>query len=178
MSEQAVRRLQTEYKDIIKNPVKLISACPEIENILLWYYCLEGAPDTPYHGGLYFGSVRFPKDYPFSPPAIMMKTPSGRFKCNERICLSISDFHPESWNPIWGISTILLGVQSFMADDDVAAGAFTAPAEQRKLLALSSHGATAAMPEFVAHFPKKVEEAKAAAVANAAAIAELEKEQA
>lgn len=43
-----------------------------------------------------------------------MITPTGRFKTNTRLCLSISDFHPDTWNPAWSVSTILTGLLSFM----------------------------------------------------------------
>lgn len=51
-----------------------------------------------------------------------MITPSGRFAPNERICLSMSDYHPESWNPVWGVEKILLGLQSFMQSNEPATG--------------------------------------------------------
>ena len=34
--------------------------------------------------------------------------------CISRLCLSISDFHPDTWNPAWSVSTILTGLLSFM----------------------------------------------------------------
>lgn len=43
-----------------------------------------------------------------------MITPSGRFQINTRLCLSISDFHPDTWNPSWTVSTIIMGLISFM----------------------------------------------------------------
>ncbi|XP_032129442.1 ubiquitin-conjugating enzyme E2 J2 isoform X1 [Sapajus apella] len=45
-----------------------------------------------------------------------MITPNGRFKCNTRLCLSITDFHPDTWNPAWSVSTILTGLLSFMVE--------------------------------------------------------------
>ena len=30
-----------------------------------------------------------------------MLTPNGRFKTGIRLCLSMSDYHPETWNPLW-----------------------------------------------------------------------------
>jgi hypothetical protein len=48
------------------------------------------------------------------PPSVVMLTPSGRFDVNKKICLSMSDFHPETWNPMWSVSTILVGLLSFM----------------------------------------------------------------
>jgi hypothetical protein len=29
---------------------------------------------------------------------------SGRFETNTRLCLSMSDFHPETWNPMWSLN--------------------------------------------------------------------------
>ena len=55
----------------------------------------------PYAGGCYHGKITFPEQYPFKPPSIRMLTPSGRFQVNTRLCLSMSDFHPETWQPSW-----------------------------------------------------------------------------
>lgn len=59
----------------------------------------------------------FPPDYPFKPPRISMVTPNGRFATNKRLCLSISDFHPDTWNPAWSVATILTGLLSFMVSN-------------------------------------------------------------
>ena len=60
------------------------------------------------------GKLVFPKDYPFKPPSIRMLTPNGRFQIDTRLCLSMSDFHPGTWNPSWSVATILNGLLSFM----------------------------------------------------------------
>lgn len=39
---------------------------------------------------------------------------SGSLSC--RLCLSITDFHPDTWNPAWSVSTILTGLLSFMVE--------------------------------------------------------------
>ena len=41
---------------------------------------------------------------------------SGRFQTNTRLCLSMSDFHPETWVPAWSVASILNGVMSFMLE--------------------------------------------------------------
>lgn len=63
---------------------------------------------------IHVGKLVFPADYPFKPPSIRMITPNGRFQVNTRLCLSMSDFHPGTWNPSWSVSTILNGLLSFM----------------------------------------------------------------
>lgn len=89
------------------------------------HYVLQGAKGTPYEGGWYHGKLLFPPQYPFKPPGVMMCTPSGRFKVNTRLCLSLSDFHPETWNPMWSVSSILVGLQSFMVEQQATAGSIT-----------------------------------------------------
>ena len=51
-----------------------------------------------------------------------MITPSGRFEPNKPLCFSMSDFHPETWNPSWTVSTIIMGVISFMNDNAKTSG--------------------------------------------------------
>lgn len=74
----------------------------------------------------------FPPDYPFAPPAIRMHTPSGRFQPSTRLCLSISDFHPKSYNPAWEVSTILIGLMSFMTSDEMTTGSVSATDAERR----------------------------------------------
>ncbi|KAF2487527.1 ubiquitin-conjugating enzyme E2 6 [Neohortaea acidophila] len=129
----AHKRLTREYAMLEANPTQYITAHPSETNILEWHYILTGPPSTPYEGGQYWGTLVFPSDYPFKPPAIRMHTPSGRFRCSERLCLSISDFHPKSFNPAWSVSTILLGVLSFMSSEEITTGSIVASEAERKV---------------------------------------------
>lgn len=38
------------------------------------------------------------------------------------MCLSISDYHPDTWNPAWSVSTILTGLLSFMVETTPTSG--------------------------------------------------------
>lgn len=80
----------------------------------------------------------FPPNYPFAPPAIRMHTPSGRFQPSTRLCLSISDFHPKSFNPAWEVSTILIGLLSFMTSEEMTTGSVSSTAAERRFLASRS----------------------------------------
>lgn len=134
----AHKRLAREYQNISANPPPYIVAHPSESNILEWHYILTGPPGTPHAGGQYWGTLMFPPDYPFAPPAIRMHTPSGRFQPSTRLCLSISDFHPKSFNPAWEVSTILLGLQSFMTSDEMTTGSVAASDMDRKVFASRS----------------------------------------
>ena len=134
-TQAANKRLTREYATLSTNPPPYITAHPSESNILEWHYIITGPPSTPYENGQYWGTLVFPSDYPFKPPAIRMHTPSGRFRCSERLCLSISDFHPKSFNPAWSVSTILLGVMSFMTSEEMTTGSVSASDAERRILA-------------------------------------------
>lgn len=106
-------------------------ASPLPDNIYTWFYLIYGLKDCPYQGGFYIGRILFPKEYPLKPPRIEMKTPNGRFKVNTRLCLSMSDYHPETWNPAWCTHTIIQGLISFMCEDEITAGAIKTNDEQK-----------------------------------------------
>jgi ubiquitin-conjugating enzyme E2 J2 len=97
-----------------------------------------GPPKTPYENGQYWGTLIFPPEYPFAPPAIRMHTPSGRFQPSTRLCLSISDFHPKSFNPAWEVSTILIGLLSFMTSEEMTTGSVSASDSERRVFAARS----------------------------------------
>ena len=84
------------------------------------------------------GRIIFPKDYPLKPPGIEMMTPNGRFQVNKRICMSMSDYHPESWNPMWNVQTIIIGLISFMCTDERTAGCIITSDREKKQLASQS----------------------------------------
>ena len=44
----------------------------------------------------------------------MMLTPNGRFETNTKICLSISSYHPEHWQPSWSMRTALTALIAFL----------------------------------------------------------------
>jgi ubiquitin-conjugating enzyme E2 J1 len=75
----------------------------------------------------------------FKPPHILFLTPSGRFDTNTKICLSFSAFHPELWQPAWGIRLILEALIAFLPSPaDGAIGALDWTPEERKRLAKKS----------------------------------------
>ncbi|GAA5853112.1 hypothetical protein JCM8547_000205 [Rhodosporidiobolus lusitaniae] len=147
-SKIAAKRLQKEYKALQASPPPFIDAKPNESNVLEWHYIFRGPPDTPYAGGEYWGTVIFPKDYPFAPPELRMLTPSGRFEPNKAICTSMSNYHPGSWNVAWSVETILIGLLSFMMSDEITTGAIKGSDAERKDFAAKSHAWNLTQPKF------------------------------
>jgi ubiquitin-conjugating enzyme E2 J2 len=155
-----IRRLTKELAAMQKDPIRQpkITVAPNESNMLEMHYVIEGSTGTPYEGGVYHGKLIFPKQYPLKPPGVMMLTPSGRFQPNRRLCLSMSDFHPESWNPMWSVSTILTGLYSFMLDTNPTLGSIeTSTRKKRQLAEASLEYNVKNDPIFCKLFPQYVE---------------------
>jgi len=54
------------------------------------------------------------------------------------LCLSISDYHPDTWNPAWSVSTILTGLLSFMLERSPTLGSIETSDWEKKQFALRS----------------------------------------
>jgi len=104
------------------------------------------------------GKIVFPPQFPFKPPSISMMTPSGRFAVNQQLCMSMTNWHPESWNPMWTIGTILVGLLSFFNEEGVVStGSITTTRAEKVALAASSLEYNVRSPIFRKLFPNLVE---------------------
>jgi ubiquitin-conjugating enzyme E2 J1 len=100
------------------------------------HFTIRGADDTDFAGGVYHGRILLPAEYPYRPPHILFTTPTGRFQCHTKICLSFSAYHPELWQPAWGIRLILEALIAFLPTPaDGAIGAVNASSAERQRLA-------------------------------------------
>merc|ERR1712228_72287 len=154
MSTVCVARLKKELKKLKKDPNQYFETVPLSGDIRTWHYVLKGPSDSHYANGYYHGVLKFPKDYPYKAPSIMLFTPNGRFQINTKICLSNSDFHPESWSPFWSVSNILTGFVSFMTEESKGVGSISSNEYHRKLLAKKSLAFNCRNPQFIKLFPK------------------------
>ena len=102
----------------------------------------------------------FPPEFPFKPPSIYMNTPNGRFKTHTRLCLSISDYHPDTWNPAWSVATILTGLLSFMLEKSPTLGSIETSESVKRKLAASSHEFNLKDRTFCELFPQVAEKSQ------------------
>jgi len=104
-----------------------------------WQFAVRGPPGTDFEGGIYTGRIVLPVNYPLAPPSIMLLTPNGRWEVGKKICLSNTSYHPDLWQPAWGIRTMMEALRShFPMPGDGAIGAIDWPSELRQQLAKDS----------------------------------------
>merc|ERR1712029_531510 len=132
---------------------------PDPEDIYKWWYVIYNLDMDPYRGGFYLGYITCPEDYPAKAPKINLVTDNGRFrtfKKQDGICLSISHYHPESWNPAWKVNQIVIGLQTFWQGGEYTYGSVEShdygrdiPLEERSLgFAIASRKAVLEHPKF------------------------------
>ncbi|KAG2197902.1 hypothetical protein INT46_003209 [Mucor plumbeus] len=138
---QGVKRIMQEAKELASENTYEYSAHPLEDNIFEWHFTVRGPKDTDFEEGRYHGRIILPNEYPFKPPELIFLTPNGRFELNTKICLSITGFHPEFWQPAWGIRTVLLAVIGFFPTEARGAiGGLDYTKEERRRLAKKSIG--------------------------------------
>uniref|UniRef100_A0A0A9ZGF9 Ubiquitin-conjugating enzyme E2 J1 n=2 Tax=Lygus hesperus TaxID=30085 RepID=A0A0A9ZGF9_LYGHE len=134
----AVKRLMREAVEL-REATEEYSAHPLDDNLFEWHFTVRGAPATEFENGVYHGRIILPNEYPMKPPNIILLTPNGRFEVNKKICLSISGYHPETWQPSWSIRTALLALIAFMPTNGKGTiGSLDYTPDERKILARKS----------------------------------------
>ena len=157
---RAKKRLKRDMKLITNDPIPLMDVALNEDDILDWHFLIHGREDTPYEDGMYHGRLVFPPTFPFGPPKILFLTPNGRFKVNERICFSLSDFHPEEWKPSYPVTAVLRGVYDFMHETTDTNGSIEATDSERRRLARASIEHNRLNTSFCKFFPQLCTEQK------------------
>jgi len=135
----SLRRIQADIRELAFDPSDQYCAAPLENDMFEWHFTIRGAEGTDFDGGIYHGRILLPAEYPYKPPHIVFLTKSGRFDINTKVCLSFSAYHPELWQPAWGIRLILEALISFLPTmGDGAIGALDWSPKERKRLAHES----------------------------------------
>ena len=157
---RATKRLKRDMKLITNQPIPSIDVALNEDDILDWHFIIHGREGTPYEDGVYHGRLVFPPTFPFGPPKILFLTPNGRFKVNERICFSLSDFNPEEWKPAYSVTAVLRGVYDLMHETTDTISSIVATDSEREILARASMEHNRLNTSFCKLFPQLCTEQK------------------
>ena len=111
----ALRRIKREFDALNGDPPIPCGAETIDDDYYHWNACLTGPDDTPYENGIFYLDIRFPLDYPFSPPKIVFITKiyHPNINSNGNICL---DILKDNWSPVLTVSKIILSLSSLLSD--------------------------------------------------------------
>ncbi|EGD83517.1 ubiquitin-conjugating enzyme E2C isoform 4 [Salpingoeca rosetta] len=119
MSGQGVtKRLRQELMGIMMAKDASMKAFPEGDNLFQWKATIVGAEGTCYADLKYKLTIKFPTDYPYTAPTVTFDTPCfhPNVDTHGNICL---DILKEKWSPSYDVRTVLLSIQSLLADPNV-----------------------------------------------------------
>ena len=108
-------RLQNELEDITINSPPNIFAYLKGDNLFEWKASIEGPRESPYEGGLFLLDITFPSCYPFEPPKITFINKVYHCNINSRGEINLDILH-QNWVPSLTVSSVLLSIQSLLAD--------------------------------------------------------------
>ncbi|CAN3373042.1 hypothetical protein DIURU_005334 [Diutina rugosa] len=146
-SKSAAAILQRQFKDLTDPKKGIPSFHIELDddNIFLWNIGIMVLnKESMYHGGYFKGQMRFPTDFPFSPPTFRF-TPAiyhPNIYRDGRLCISIlhqggdptsDEPDSETWTPAQTVESVLISIISLLEDPNVSSPAnIDASVELRK----------------------------------------------
>jgi ubiquitin-conjugating enzyme E2 G1 len=121
----SIRRLQSELKEMTKDPNELFSVFPSENNFYQWNISMFGPTNTIFEGALIKAIIEFPNEYPNKAPQFKFITqlfhpnvyPDGK------VCISILhegideygyENLSERWNPSHSVNSILISILSIL----------------------------------------------------------------
>uniref|UniRef100_A0A6C0LM82 UBC core domain-containing protein n=1 Tax=viral metagenome TaxID=1070528 RepID=A0A6C0LM82_9ZZZZ len=112
------RRIDGQFKKVLKDNNNYYTCCIDLDNPLVWYVLIKNLPE-PYIDGEYYFKLKLPKDFPDNPPEFEALTPNGLISLGGNVCVSIGIYHRNDhsrsssrghfgWQPCLGISGFIL----------------------------------------------------------------------
>ncbi|KAK4570073.1 Ubiquitin-conjugating enzyme subunit [Recurvomyces mirabilis] len=126
--------LMREFKELSKETWTHISLIND--NVFEWSVALIVLnPDSAYYGGYFKATMKFPSNYPFTPPDFRFNRPlwHPNVYSDGRLCISIlhqpgedmmsGELAGERWSPVQRVESVLISVLSLLDDAEVSSPA-------------------------------------------------------
>ncbi|PQE19923.1 ubiquitin-conjugating enzyme E2 13 protein [Rutstroemia sp. NJR-2017a BVV2] len=115
-----IRRILAEHHQFQASPLSLpyLTFAPSTPSLLTAHASIEGPPESPYAGGIFWLHIRYPSEYPKCAMQVRFLTPiyHPNVSAEGEICMSILDC---DWSPILSTRTVLLSVLSRLDDPEL-----------------------------------------------------------
>ncbi|KAI8800622.1 ubiquitin-conjugating enzyme [Cladochytrium replicatum] len=106
----ALRRLQRELADMMKNPPVGVSAGPVNDDMFRWQGELIALGECPYKGGVFKINIEFSTDYPFKPPIVKFTTKIYHPNVDDDGSICMGLLKSEVWKPATKLLDVLLAL--------------------------------------------------------------------
>jgi len=121
-SAECIKRIRSDLQEMFQHPDPTVHVSPNEDDVTHVDALIIGPDETPYEGGFYHFAMRFPANYPWAPPkVIIVTTDDGNCRFNPnlyadgKVCLSILGTWPgPSWSPVQTCMSVLISIQSLM----------------------------------------------------------------
>lgn len=123
------RKILKEVKEINDNGAPLgIYAHLDQDDTNSLKILLIGPEDSPYYGGFFLFTVKFPDQFPFVPPLVNFVTPKRHSGCRVhpnlyqegKVCLSmLNTWGGKEWSPVLTLEKIFLTIQGLLDDNPI-----------------------------------------------------------
>ncbi|KAH7957784.1 ubiquitin-conjugating enzyme E2 Z [Rhipicephalus sanguineus] len=123
---QCLLRVKKDIAEFNAQPPPRLFISPEESDVTQVHVLMLGAPGSPYEGGFFQFFLKFPPNYPLSPPRVrFLTTDGGRvsfhlhlYNCG-KVCVSTlgTDGGPCDWSPAQSLSSTLVSIQSLVSDN-------------------------------------------------------------
>jgi ubiquitin-protein ligase len=117
------KRLLSDFKHYIQEKPVLTNVGICDNDVHKVKVLIFGPSNTPYHYGNFFIDLKFPSDYPFSPPKANFLSTDGKIRFNPnlyatgKVCLSIlGTWSGPSWSIVQRLSSVILSIQSLLGE--------------------------------------------------------------
>ncbi|KAF8114929.1 hypothetical protein N665_0031s0019 [Sinapis alba] len=114
----ARRMIETQFKKMMKDPSLYCNTGPVDDDIFHWEGFITGLGNTPYDGGLFKITIRFPPSYPLNPPKIDFNTKVYHPNINDTGSVKL-DILRNYWCPGYEIQRVLLIVREMLANPNI-----------------------------------------------------------
>lgn len=94
-----------QFKEATKAPSENFKFVMSEQDVGIWYVLIHnfsGNKDE-YKGGEYLARLELPDDFPYGPLRFYLLTPNGVYTPNEKVCISIGEFHPGDYQAVLGV---------------------------------------------------------------------------
>ena len=120
------KRIKSDIKNFIKSDLETNGIFCKFSEIDMTHVqaMIIGPSDTPYENGFYFFDLRFPDNYPWSPPRVKFITQDSNIRFNPnlyvdgKVCLSIlGTWSGPGWSSCLTLNSVLLSIQTLLNEN-------------------------------------------------------------